>query len=58
MKGVSAYRELLKRRNELAKEIRELHDSNLSIEEIDKRMLELDGEMEDIEEQLLMLDLE
>ncbi len=58
MKEILNYHKLSRRRNELAKEIRELHDSDLPIEEIDKRMLELDGEMEDIEEQLLMLDLE
>lgn len=57
MKGVSAYRELLKRRNEIAREIRELHDSDASIEEIDKRMLELDAEMEDVEQELYILSL-
>jgi len=57
MKGASAYRELLKRRNELVKEIRELHDSDLSIEEINKRMLELDAEMEDVEQELYILNL-
>ena len=57
MKGASAYRELLKRRNEIAREIRELHDSDASIEEIDKRMLELDAEMEDAEQELYILNL-
>lgn len=57
MKGVSTYRELLKRRNEIAREIRELHDSDASIEEIDKRMLELDAEMEDVEQELYILSL-
>ena len=57
MKTNLTYHELSRRRIELVKEIRELHDSDLPIEEIDRRMLELDAEMEDVENQLLVLSL-
>lgn len=55
--GSTIHQELNKRRKELVKEIRAIHDSDLPLKEIEKRMLELDAEMEDIDYQLLILDL-
>ena len=58
MGAVQTYHTLMKRRNEIAKEIRAIHDADLPHEEIEKRMLELDAEMEDIDYELLTLDLD
>lgn len=47
---------LRKRRIEIAREIRNLHDSDLPYQIKDAKMLELDKEMEMIEEQIEMVE--
>ena len=52
----NTYKYLVKRREDVAKQIRELNDSYISLEEKEKKMYELDREMEDLEIQIYMLD--
>ena len=47
---------LRERRIEIAREIRNLHDSDLPYQTKDAKMLELDREMEMIEEQIEMVE--
>ena len=54
----STYPELLEEREKVALEIRKIHNAGLPLEELEKRMLELDNYMEEVEDAIFLHEFE